>query len=100
MPFPTREEYMDGKVTFAEFYTSVANEAGVSYFAPTFLDRVRIALAAGDELLNSIPLDTWDRLATGAALTIQSALKKHGDSYSKAGGVCVMKQAAKNAVGK
>jgi hypothetical protein len=97
MPFPTRKEYMDNKVTFEQFYTSVANEAGVGYFPPDFLDRVRKALADGDEHLNTIPIATWDRLAELVAPRIASALKKHGDFYSLAGGVCVMKQAAKNA---
>lgn len=97
---PTRKEYLDGSVTFEEFYSSVAKEARINFDNSPDLERVVAALKAGDKHLNSIPLAYWDRKAAVAAPRIASALKLHGDFYSLAGGVCVMKQAAINAAKK
>ena len=93
---PQRADYMNGIVTFSEFYGSVAKAAGVSLKGnPKLIARVKAALANGDEHLNTIPLSEWDILAAGAAPQIAASLKLHGDSYSLAGGVCVMKEAAR-----
>ncbi|MFN3612621.1 hypothetical protein [Tepidimonas sp.] len=97
---PTRAQYMAGQVTFADFYRAVNETAGVRFAGRggITLDEVKKALASGDEHLNSIPLVRWDALASGAEYALRSALKAHGDFYSQAGGVCCMKQAARDAV--
>lgn len=90
----TREDYMNGKVTHKEFYRSVAHEAGISFANSSMLPKIKAALASGDEHLNTIPLQTWDALAHVSRTQIATALKKHGDFYSMAGGVCTLKAAA------
>ncbi len=95
----TRKEYMDGVVSFADYYRSVAKDAGISFAsAPVeFLDRVEKALERGDEHLNTIPLSLWYYYAICAKHATMPALKRHGDFWSLAGGVCVAKQAAMDA---
>ena len=93
--YPQRSDYMAGKVTFEEFYASVAKVAGISYAQSDLLPRVKLALEAGDEHLNTIPLSVWDRRAAYTSAAVARSLKLHGDFYSLAGGVCVHKQAAK-----
>lgn len=93
----TRENYMAGKVTHQEFHSAVAHAAGIDFSTADILPRVRAAIAKGDEHLNSIPLRVWDMLALSAKPAITRALKAHGDFWSDAGGVCVVKQAAREA---
>lgn len=95
----TRKDYMDGKVSFEEYYRSVARAAGISFASASvgLLDRVERALAAGDKHLNTIPLSLWDSYAIVAQHATAPAFKAHGDGWSLAGGVCVAKQAAKDA---
>ena len=92
----TRQDYMAGTVSFEQYYTSIAEAAGISMAGSELMPAVKAALAAGDEHLNTIPLGTWDRIAAPRPW-LATAFKEHGDSYSLAGGVCVYKQAAKNA---
>lgn len=93
---PTRQDYMGGKVTFEQFYESVAAMAGIA-ISEELVARVKATLANGDEHLNTIWLPMWDRLADENRTAITRALKAHGDFYSMAGGVCTMKAAARKA---
>ncbi len=97
--YPTRADYMNNKVSFREFYTAVAKDAGISFAKSDILPKVKAALAAGDEHLNTIPLRTWDLRATNSITqnAITRALKLHGDYFSLAGGVSTLKVAAINA---
>lgn len=94
LSLPQRQDYLDGRVTFAEFYRSVYREAGLCMIGEVFLSRVRRALEAGDEHLNTIPLREWDGRAAAAKSAISTSLRKHGDFWSLAGGVCTVKQLA------
>ena len=95
-----RKDYMDGKITHDDYYRALAKESKVSYAdaEPAFLERVRKALADGDEHLNSIPLSIWDARAASLMPSVMAAFKAAGDHYSMAGGVCLIKRAAKDAV--
>ncbi|CAB4146317.1 hypothetical protein UFOVP501_2 [uncultured Caudovirales phage] len=94
----TRAQYMTGKITFEQYYSAVADSAGITLSnSPELIERCRAALAAGDVHLNTIRLHEWDAMAR-CSPSLAFALKKHGDFYSLAGGVCTLKQAAKNAV--
>lgn len=97
----TRQDYLDGVVTHAQYYSAIAAEAGIGADDFDMLPLVRKALANGDEHLNrstvGFGLHGWDALALGARRRIEPVLKAHGDGWSLAGGVCTMKQAAKNA---
>ena len=97
---PTRAQYMNKQVTFEDYYRAVAKDSGVSFRnAPEeFLRRVQKCLAERDEHLNKIRLSTWDMYALGAKSSTSPAFKRHGDFWSLAGGVCVAKQAARDAV--
>lgn len=92
-----RSEYMTGKVTFEQYYRSVYKLAGVNLEQAPIMLRVIEALKSGDEHLNTIPISIWDRMAAGGQGTITRSLRAHGDGWSLAGRVCVMKQAAKDA---
>lgn len=95
--YPQRSAYMAGEVSFTEFYESVAKEAGISYENSSLLPRIKHALAAGDEHLNTIPLSEWNSMAAMTYGPLKHAFKLHGDTFSLAGGVCVHKAAAKKA---
>jgi hypothetical protein len=94
-----RQDYMTGKVTFAEYYREIARIAGISWKHHRMLKRVKTALAQGDEHLNSIPLHLWDVLGASSRPMIARALRQMGDSggVSMAEIVCVHKQAATDA---
>lgn len=94
---PTRADYLAGVVDHQTFYRAVVATAGVRVTDRALLERVREALRGGDQHLNSIPLGLWDNRANGARGALSRALKEHGDFYSLAGGVCCMKQAARDA---
>lgn len=94
MEKPTRIDYLEGRCSHREFYDAVLRTAGV--VAPhgdaELKKRVRDALAAGDEHLNSIPPPTWDAHAAPHVARFSAALRAHGDFWSLAGGVCLMKE--------
>jgi hypothetical protein len=94
----TRKDYMAKRATFTEFYQAVNATAGLVVRDKALLDRVRVALDAGDVHLNTIPLAVWDRHALCAQGALARAFKAHGDFYSLAGGVCAVKTAARDAV--
>jgi hypothetical protein len=94
-----RQQYLDRDISHAVYYRAIAKDAGVSFANETGMQAlVKQALAEGDEHLNSIPLAKWDALAMGARLHTSPAFKRAGDFWSMAGGVCVAKQAAIDAV--
>ncbi len=97
MKFPRRRQYLRGEVTHGEYYSAVAKTAGLD-MAVGLVFKARTALALGDQALNSIPLPVWDALALAHARPIGSALHAHGDHATLAGSVCVLKQAACDAV--
>ncbi len=96
----TRKDYMDGKVTHEEYYSSVAKAAGINLRGWDMLPRIKESLAKGDHHLNHVKgygLHAWDAMAISAKPNISPAFKAHGDFWSLAGGVCVAKQAAREA---
>lgn len=97
---PTHKQYMNKEVSFTDFYRAVYKTASISLENNAIITKVKTALEAGDEHLNTIPLRYWDGLALSACPSLTRAFKEHGDFYSLAGGVCAMKQAARDAVAK
>ena len=97
-----RSDYMSDKVTHAEYYRSMAKDAGVSYVNadPAFLGRIRRALANGDEHLNTIPLAEWDIRAMSLLPSVNATFKAYGEGNSLSARVCLIKQAARDAVAK
>lgn len=91
----TRQEYMDGKVTHAEYYRQFVTESVKSHVARRIgLDRIK---TSHDEHLNDIPLNQWDDISRAifGNPSIGTRLKKAGDFWSLAVGVCIAKQAAR-----
>lgn len=93
---PTRDDYMSGRVSHEKYYRSVWQVAGIRVVGlySALGPEVRRALAEGDEHLNTIQLSRWDAIAALWHKQISESLKRHGDSWSLAGGVCTVKQAA------
>ena len=96
----TRKDYMEGRMSHHAYYSAIAKECGISFKRSNMLPQIKEALAKGDEHLNSIPLTIWDSMAIRNTARISTVLKEHGDFYSLAGGVCVMKTAAIEAASK
>lgn len=96
----TRQEYMANQATHNDYYGEIAEVCGVTFKDPADLERFRIALRS-DEHMNNIPLNWWDARAQSLMRhngnTVRAELKKRGDGYSMAGGVCIMKAAARKA---
>lgn len=97
--YPQRSAYMNGDVTFAEFYRSVYEVANLH---PAMLrssgidkDWVQRTLRH-DEHLNLIPMSKWDGLSLAYRIMLRRSLKLHGDFWSLAGGVCAFKQMARD----
>lgn len=93
----TRADYMEKRATFEEYYRNVNAAAGLRVTNRDLIERVRAAIANGDEHLNTIPLSTWDALGLRCKAAVSRALKERGDFWSIAGGVCSYKQAARDA---
>jgi hypothetical protein len=60
------------------------------------LDRLR---ASSDPYFNDIPLEEWDRLTHSLPSSVHSMMKEAGDSATLAGGVPVLKEAARQVKG-
>lgn len=88
---------MANEVSHDEFYRAVAATAGIDWSQHPIMPKVREQLAKGDVHLNGINLGWWDLQAASPVLSanLRRALKEHGDYYSMAGAVCVLKAAAK-----
>lgn len=96
----THADYIDGKVTFAEYYRSVNKAAGLKYPGEhALVDRARKALANGDQHLNTIPIKEWDAIGANPILrtNLARAFKAHGDWLTLANIVCALKQAVRDA---
>ena len=86
----TRKDYMSHKCTHAEYYGQLVTQGMKEHVARA----IPQALAKStDPHFNDISLTTWDRL--GMMYGLRSEFKELGDFRSKAGIVCVLKEAAR-----
>lgn len=92
---PTRKDYLDGKCSHQEYYRSIVAECGISLENDPIMSKVIASLKSGDQHLNNIPLRTWDVIALGQRARMATVLKSRGDWLTLAGGVCIMKEAAR-----
>jgi len=88
----TRKQYMDKEITHEEYYRQFVTHPMVDTISREFSTA---QLKAAGEHLNGIALQTWDRIAHRYEPFIRSKMKEAGDCWSMAGGVCVVKQAAR-----
>ncbi len=100
----TRAQYMaDSTKLHQAYYAEVAEALGIRFRKDDpLLDRVRKALADGDEPLNTIPLGQWDAMALGYRFRPETrkALRERGEGWSLGTGVCAYKAAARAAAQK
>lgn len=87
----TRKQYIAGEYSHRDYYGQFVTSAMANRVAATIgNDRLR---ASEDEHLNDIPLAEWDLIPIGSS--VAAALKECGDYLTKAGAVCLNKEAAR-----
>jgi hypothetical protein len=79
---------------YGQFVTGGLKQAVLRAFGT---NQLREAIAT-DRHINNIPLAKWDQLAQAYRTTINTQLHTQGDYWSNAGGVCVLKEAARQAI--
>lgn len=94
----TRENYINGKINHREYYGGILRLADFE-MSPGH-ELVQKALKSQDPHYNDIPLILWDNIAMSGQAWTNTALKKVGDFWSLAGGVCLYKEAVRQAVEK
>jgi len=93
-----RQDYLNGKISHEDYYSEIAKRAGVAFTKDDSI--VKEAMKSTDEHLNDIELYRWDAIAHGSQNAIDKAMRELGDFWSLSGGVCVVKQAVRNAINK
>jgi hypothetical protein len=94
-PFFTRQQYLakecDHKQYYAQFVTPY-----IIAMVTRIVGRKKLA-ASKDPHLNDIPLAVWDSMVPHL-VNVGAKMQKRGDFLTLAGGVCVLKEAAKQAM--
>lgn len=91
----TRRDYIDGKVTFSEYYRQfITPELVEAVKAKIGVDKVK---ASKDPHLNDIDLEKWDYLFQDYSLKkgIEKKMHEASDFLSLAGAVCTAKECAR-----
>lgn len=96
---PTRADYLAGRATHREFYGAIVREVGIRFRADDpLVVKCRAALEAGDEHFNKVQvMAKWDAIAASFIGT-NRILREHGDYLTLAGGVCIAKEAIRQAI--
>jgi hypothetical protein len=87
----TRTQYLNKEATHREYYSQFVT-AGVIQRVKGF--KLETLIKGKDEHFNNIPLALWDSLMPVVPFEINSKLKECGDYATKAGVVCILKEAA------
>lgn len=92
-----RDAYLDNKITHEQYYGSVADDAGARF--PEDSAVIDEIIAEGGDV-SSIQLYRWDHMICHSCDKgkTREAFKAHGDFWSLAGHVCMLKEAARQAV--
>jgi hypothetical protein len=92
----SRADYLNSKCTHREYYSQFVTNRERSMVKQFIgIDRIKAALAEGDEHLNTIPLAQWDRLSVPVGADASQLLRLAGDYPTQAGANCILKEAAK-----
>lgn len=87
----SRKAYLSGACTHSEYYGQFVTDRTLAYVASRIgKDRI---LASTDPHFNDIPLRLWDSITPKAPGS--SLFEKAADYYTLAGGVCMLKEAAR-----
>ena len=84
----TRKDYMSNKCSHREYYGQLVTQRMKDHVSEAIPQLAK----STDPVFNDIPLTTWDCL--GMSYNLTSEFKELGDFMSKAGMVCVLKEAA------
>ena len=85
----TRKDYMSNKCSHREYYSQLVTPEIRAGVWGALYGRI---VASKDPSFNDIALSQWDHL--GMFLVPREPFKNFGDFYTKAGAVCVLKEAA------
>jgi len=87
----TRKDYLEGRATHSEYYGQFV---AASHFAllNQFHEKIKNST---EKYFNDIPLSFWDWLALPAPTYTERKMKEAGDYVTRAGAVCVIKEAAR-----
>jgi hypothetical protein len=91
----TRQQYMDNEITHQQYYGQFVDEHIIKLVIDTFGSYPLKYEFQRDENFNDIPLQRWDALSYAIVRKVTPLLREAGDFYSLAGGVCILKQAAR-----
>lgn len=90
----TRQDYLEKRATNAEYYAQFVNTLVLNRVLSR-LGKERLA-ASTDENFNDIPLAEWDAVLIPAESA--NLMRECGDYLTKAGSVCIAKQAAREII--
>ena|SRR6186713_10270 len=91
----TRKDYLAGNCTHEEYYSQFVTDDILSLVKNTFGVGLLEESLSKDEHLNNIPLGQWDNLTGYLPRYVSAGFKNVGDYLTLAGGVCLLKTAAK-----
>ena len=89
----TRKDYLDKRCTHREYYAQFVDqwirEQVIHVVTLDYITRSR------DEAFNDIPLHLWERVFPLPTIKMDQVMRKRGDYPTKAGLVCIAKEAAR-----
>ncbi len=95
----TRQDYINSTGDQSEvhraYYAQFVTEGIKTHIKRVFGPLALVEAYEKDVHFNTIPLNTWDNMAEAAKAVLHSRLKEAGDYFTLAGGVCVVKEAAR-----
>ncbi len=95
----TRQDYLHNKCTHEEYYAQFVDENVKRIVSLRFTEK---ELKESGGAFDGIPLPVWDVLASWISpperAKIRALLKERGDLPSKAGYVCILKEAARQII--
>ncbi len=89
----TRQDYLDKKCNHRQYYAQFVDARLIAVVSNRIGKELRLVK---DENLNYIPLARWDEMAK--SIRPGAGLKKAGDYQTLAGQVCILKEAARQAM--
>lgn len=92
MKTTTRQQYLNKEATHREYYSQFITAGVKNRVKKAF--KLKELIQGKDQHFNNIPLFLWDKLMPIVPFEINSKLKECGDFATKAGIVCILKEAA------
>ena len=100
----TRAEYLrqsgDPKQAHRTYYSQFVDERVLTLVSRRWDVEFLVEQYAYDKHLNCIPLNHWDALVNRLPTTVPKKMEELGDYLTLGGGVCVLKEAARQLVEK